>query len=230
MAEAQPFQFEGTACANFTNSKEDFALLLDNKQGFDELVQSYIPSKNVLRLTLGVGFLVAFLVGMMNTIVNIPSQITTTMRFRTGAIESLRDVNFKKYRIAMLNTTFLLGASLWGTLVMSIVVFVPVAFLVFFVGKSIDSFKLMCVLQIVLFLTIHHPAYDITRPFALSFLSLLIGILVTLVAKVILSRFLNLYNFAAFYRKRPLVGKTSITHCILIITHRTSSQSSPSHL
>ena len=70
------------------------------------------------------GVVATLFVGATNAMSTVPSMIVTTMKFRSGAIGSLRDPYFKKYRQGLLATTFLLGASGWGTIICSVVVFV----------------------------------------------------------------------------------------------------------
>lgn len=73
--------------------------------------------------SLAAGIVGILLVGSLTVMSMIPSMIITTMKFRSGEIASLRDPYFKKYRRGLLATTFLLGASFWGPLVSSVVIF-----------------------------------------------------------------------------------------------------------
>ena len=80
----------------------------------------------------GIGIISTLLAGLVNTAVSIPSQIITTLKYRMGVIETLRDKQFLRYRTGMLNLTFLLGAFVWGGLVLGAVVFVIVTSIAFF--------------------------------------------------------------------------------------------------
>lgn len=111
----------------------------------------------------------------------IPSMIVTTLKFRSGVIGSLRDPYFKKYRQGLLATTFLLGASFWGSLISSGVVFF-FSFVLTFITVYPVRLWFFTILQELLYLYLWSQIYDsvfrftqVTRPFILTFLSLLIG-------------------------------------------------------
>ena len=90
---------------------------------------------NSVQASLGIGLSFSFIAGLVNAAVNIPSQITTTLKFRSGVIESLRDKDFLKLRGGMLNLTYLLGASVWGAVIMTITAFLLFTVLSFFFSK-----------------------------------------------------------------------------------------------
>ena len=72
------------------------------------------------------GALTASLAGIANALVCMPSQVFTTLKFRTGTVETLRDPRFTRYRSGLLQTTYLLGASIWGTFFMTAILFVVI--------------------------------------------------------------------------------------------------------
>mmetsp|Transcript_11512 Transcript_11512/g.21517 ORF Transcript_11512/g.21517 Transcript_11512/m.21517 type:complete len:105 (-) Transcript_11512:1270-1584(-) len=76
-----------------------------------------------LRMSVVVGILFIFILGLGNALSAVPSMIMTTLKFRTGVIPSLRDPYFKHYRKGVLATTYLLGGALWGALLSSAVIF-----------------------------------------------------------------------------------------------------------
>lgn len=83
--------------------------------------------------SLAVALVCTFLVGISNAITMIPSMFITTLKFRSGAVSSLRDRYFKKYRKALLSTTFLLGGAIWGMIISSIIIF-ALAFIITFLA------------------------------------------------------------------------------------------------
>jgi len=174
-----PFNFEGDLCSNYTEMES----LLKTKAAIQE--GDYFPRKWMLQSSTSIGIISVLLAGFIVNVSTIPSMVITTLQFRSGTIPSLHDPYFKKYRVGLLGTTFLLGASIWGAFITSVVIFVL-------------SF-------VFTFLSV----YQVTRPFVLTFLSLLVGISVTLVLKISISFFLNKYNFVGFYRRHPLVANIS---------------------
>ncbi len=92
------------------------------------------------RISLGIGIVAALLVGLANSLVSIPSQVITTLKYRTGVFESLRDPKFKSFRVGMLQTTYLFGASIWGTIFNILLVFAFVTIGVFLSGELITTY------------------------------------------------------------------------------------------
>ena len=84
------------------------------------------------------------LVGIINAASTIPSMIVTTIKFRTGVIPSLRDPYFKKYRVGLMKTTGLLGASLWGTIFSLSIIFSLAAGLTFLAVYPVSRWKEIC--------------------------------------------------------------------------------------
>eukprot|EP00594_Rhizosolenia_setigera_P004606 CAMPEP_0178953056 /NCGR_PEP_ID=MMETSP0789-20121207/8201_1 /TAXON_ID=3005 /ORGANISM="Rhizosolenia setigera, Strain CCMP 1694" /LENGTH=1011 /DNA_ID=CAMNT_0020634261 /DNA_START=593 /DNA_END=3628 /DNA_ORIENTATION=- len=180
-----PFDFQGDSCQNYTKDKEDFEQVYDVVYSDEEEELTYQPQKSALQASVTVGLIFTFFSGLSNILVNIPSQIVTVMKFRTGVVETLLDEKFLSYRKNMLNTAYLLGASVWGMLIMCIGIFLLVATLVFLL------------------------TYHVTRPYAESFAATLIGVSTTMIVKSLITLFLNKYSFVGFYRKRPVVANIS---------------------
>ena len=109
--------------------------MLKNATTRSPLSHSFRFSMNSVQASLGIGLSFSFIAGLVNAAVNIPSQITTTLKFRSGVIESLRDKDFLKLRGGMLNLTYLLGASVWGAVIMTITAFLLFTVLSFFFSK-----------------------------------------------------------------------------------------------
>jgi len=172
-----PFSFTGNSCESIPQIQK---LMKDNPVGAEEIA-SWIPKPWMFRSSFGVGIASAVLAGIFNAAVNVPSIITSTLKFRAGVLPSLRDENFKLYRIHMLKTTSLIGSSLWGAFFTSVLMIILISTPLFF------SF------------------WHVTRPYVLRSLSLLLGVIVTLVFKIIVEAKLSSYSYAAFYRKRPVL-------------------------
>jgi len=181
----KPYQFTGDKCSNHTaiakviedgNKQRE-----DTEKEVEEVIDNYTPKKWVFVFSGAWALGFTILAGAYNAMINVPSIIIATLKLRCGVIPSLRDPNFKKLRANMLLTTSLIGASVWGSIFMSI----GIAGLMF-----IPPFLL---------------TYEVTRMYMLSFLSLLLGVIITLLVKVLLTTFLAKKYFSAFYRKRPVI-------------------------
>jgi len=172
-----PYQFAGTACTSFPEIDK---IIKDNPVGEEE-VEEWRPEDWMFKVSFGIGIGIALLAGLYNAAVNVPSIILTTLKFRSGILPSLRDVNFKIHRANMLLTTSLIGATFWGS--------------------AITSLLIIFVISVPLFLLL----WPVTSPYMLALLSTLIGIIATLLFKVIMTVALAKFNFAAFYRKNPVV-------------------------
>ena len=71
-----------------------------------------------------VGLICVCLVLLAVVLSTVPSMIVTTLKFRSGALSSLRDPGFKAYRKGIHGVSYLLGGAIWGSLISSIVVFI----------------------------------------------------------------------------------------------------------
>lgn len=136
----------------------------------------------MIDLSFGVGFAVIILSITALVVIVIPSTVTTVLKFRTGCLETLHNPNFNTYRSQMEDMSFLLGIMFWGLIFSAILLF----------GFSAG----------VVFLLV----WQVTRPYVIQLISVLIGICVTLICRVILIKALGKFNYAGFYRKRPLAG------------------------
>jgi hypothetical protein len=125
------------------------------------------------------GGIVAIFTCLSNVTRYLPSAVTTVLSFRAGAHASLRDNRrFHVYRYAQDTSTALFGSSIWGLLFSGIIIWFVVFAIVFgFVWES-------------------------TREIFLLFLSQIIGIVVTIVIKVVLMQVLRRTWYGGFYRKR----------------------------
>jgi len=178
-----PFSFSGTSCENIPQIQK----LMKDKPAekiakLIEKIASWVPKPWMLRLSFGIGIASAVLAGTYNAAVCVPSIITTTLQFRTGVLPSLRDENFKLYRVNMLKTTSIIGSSLWGAVFLSLLkmlFIIPPLFLLF---------------------------WQVTSRHVLKLSSLLLGIVVSMGFKIIVTAKLSSYSYAAFYRKRPVLS------------------------
>jgi len=175
-----PYQFGGTSCSSIPKIAK---LIDDNPVGDEEIdnLTSVLPEKWMVHISFIFGIIAAIIVGTYNTAVNVPSIVITTLQFRSGVLPSLRDIEFKKYRASMFNTATLIGASVWGSIVMFF-------FIIFFSGGPI------------LFLV-----YPRTNVYILKFLPTIIGIIVVAVFRSLATELLAKYSFAGFYRKSPVL-------------------------
>lgn len=92
-----------------------------------------------LRLSVVVGIFFIFILGLGNALSTVPSMIMTTLKFRSGAIPSLRDPYFKNYRKGVLATTYLLGGALWGALLSSAVIFFITLIITFLFAYQVSA-------------------------------------------------------------------------------------------
>ena len=90
------------------------------------------------------GIFSILLLGIINAISTIPSIVVTTIKFRTGVIPSLQDPYFKRYRVGLLATTFLLGGSIWGALISAFIIFTLAASLTFLTVYPVSRWKEIC--------------------------------------------------------------------------------------
>lgn len=88
-----------------------------------------------LYFSIACGAFCASLAGIANALVCMPSQVFTTLKFRTGTVDTLRDPRFRRFRAGLLQTTYLLGASIWGTFFMTAVIFVVICVIAFLCGE-----------------------------------------------------------------------------------------------
>merc|ERR1712226_1625674 len=75
-----------------------------------EAAVSWVPAPWIIRVTFGVATTVAILAAISMSLVYIPSAIHTILKFRSGAIPSLRDPYFINYRKSLHLSTFMIGA------------------------------------------------------------------------------------------------------------------------
>lgn len=184
-----PFDFQGDLCENFTLGKEDFEEVL-NQLSENLQFQSYVtPAKSAVIIAVVAGLIFSILAGVFYFSFNIPSQIITIMKFRSGAIESLHGRKFLKYRKKLFETTVLTGAYIWGMVLVCVSVFLFVTLVVFFF------------------------TYHVTRQYAEVIAAAFIGVFVTLMVKFLITSSLDKYSFSdGFYRERPVIANlTSVT-------------------
>lgn len=173
-----PFKFEGDTCRDTSEIK----LLLQQWQAVEDATEEYKPEEWMVKLSMSIGTLFAFFAGMALAVVYIPSTTSTILKFRSGVLPSLRDPDFVKYRATLEDITFLLGTIFWGVFF--------TAFLSVFLFGGLTFF--LC--------------WQFTRNVVIRILAMVIGIGVTIVLKSIIVKVLGRLNYAAFYRKRPVIA------------------------
>lgn len=127
---------------------------------------------------IGVGFTVAMMAILMATFNYIPSFIMNVMKFRYGVIGSLDDVEFQRYKEGPDHPTLVFGIAFWSQLYTGVLAFVVAGGIGFFF------------------------VFAETSTFVLGILANVIGILVTLIPKIIGILVFRGYAFAGFYRKK----------------------------
>lgn len=198
LRQVAPFQFSeaGSGCSELAQNDENFDKLLTQvrivnnatvafQQSAADLKEQLFPKKTTVVASLTAGLLVAGVAAIWNSLVSIPSQVLVTLRFRTGSVETLRDPRFKVYRKGILQTTYLIGAAIWSSFFMILLIFVIVSVAVFLFS------------------------YHITRPVVLNFIAVFIGIGVTIIIKILLAMILDKFNYQGFYRKHPMFANFS---------------------
>lgn len=136
---------------------------------------------------------VAFLTALCLSLTYVPSVMKTTLMLRSGAIKTMRDPHFIRYRQAPDQVSLLTGSLFWGIYFSSILVGAVIGLLAFF------------------FL------WQQTLYFAQHVLALIAGFLVITVIRLVLVNICRCSMYKAFYRKRPalanftLLGKFGMT-------------------
>ncbi|CAB9503709.1 expressed unknown protein [Seminavis robusta] len=125
------------------------------------------------------------LVALFCIIIYIPSYTSTVIKLRSGMIPSLHDPNFMAYRIAGDNVVQNIGNMVFSLM-----------------GASVF-------LALLVFGLIFVFAWPQTRGRALGFLAIAIGIICTIIIKVVGQKLLRARNFSTFYRKRPLAANAA---------------------
>lgn len=140
------YQVSGDSCSNNTIMESYLA----SKEIYDQAIKKQndliYPKVWMFHLSINIALVCVVAVGIANAITTIPSIVITTLKFRSGAVPSLRDPYFKKYRQGLLATTFLLGGFIWGAVVSAIVIFIFVFVIVFLSSYQVSESKLLSVL------------------------------------------------------------------------------------
>jgi hypothetical protein len=103
------------------------------QEAMDESVDNLYPSaKYMVVVPLAIGTAVAFLTAVYLAVTYIASVTKTILQLRCGAIETLRDKSFFRYRVATDQVAILTGSLFWGCLVASLVVGGFVSTVIFF--------------------------------------------------------------------------------------------------
>uniref|UniRef100_A0A6V2KGM0 Uncharacterized protein n=3 Tax=Ditylum brightwellii TaxID=49249 RepID=A0A6V2KGM0_9STRA len=191
-----PYQFRGSDCENISPINEvieERPIFIEriqeatnNAKTFDDLVRQYFPRRWIVLLSATLGLLAGAFSGLWIFLSYIPNTISTILKIRSGVIPSLRDPNFIKHRKQLESTTKILGVMIWGAAFTTL----------FFTG-------IVAIIILLLF-------WEVTRPIVFQILGVVIGVVVTLAIKSILFVVFGKLNYAAFYRRRPLVNNISV--------------------
>lgn len=179
MTAAQMVEFQGLF--NVAPPCDGDSRFLQEITGEDSL-ESLLPTQRQATFATTMGGIAAFIATVSLAMVWLPSSVSTIQQFRCGAIPSLHDKQFYRYRKAPDLTTILFGSTFWGTFYSSGVIFIIIGGL---------SFVLV---------------WEFTRPVVVSLLANVIGIFVTIAVKMLILIFVRKALFVGFYRKRPAGG------------------------
>mmetsp|Transcript_11241 Transcript_11241/g.13739 ORF Transcript_11241/g.13739 Transcript_11241/m.13739 type:complete len:1052 (-) Transcript_11241:209-3364(-) len=165
-----PFVFSGEKCKDYDE--------LDGLLVYDD----FFPERWMIDFSYWSG-IVTVIISMTGLVaILIPSTVASTLKFRSGHFQTLRNPDFNKYRTQLEDLSFLIGFMFWGMLFSSALLFALSAGTAFLI------------------------VWQVTRNLVINFISMIIGILVTLVFKICLIKYLGKYNYAGFYRKQPYIG------------------------
>jgi hypothetical protein len=142
--------------------------------------------KYMVVVPLAIGTVVAFSTAAYLALTYIPSVATTILKLRSGAIPTLRDSHFNKYRVAADQVAILTGSLFWGCFISSIVVGGIVGLLVF------------------VFL------WQATIYFVQRFVAIVIRLLVVTLFRQIAVRSCRCAYYRGFYRKKPAAANLSL--------------------
>lgn len=118
----------------------------------------------------------------------IPSFVSNVLQFRSGAIPSLHDKTFGRYRKNVDTVTSVFGTAFWGQLFTAGFAFVIPGLISFFL------------------------VWSKTRSFVTGFIAQLIGIGVTMMLRLVVLVLLRKFLLAVYYRK-----KVGVTNCIFVL-------------
>lgn len=148
----------------------------------EEPAQDPLPTQTQATIAVTAGAVAAILATTALAIIWIPSSVSTIMQFRSGVIGSLHDNGFKSLRVAPDLTTALFGSAFWGALYMSGILF-----------------ALIGLLTLLL-------VWHVTRSVVLILISQIVGIAVTMAARIIILLFVRKSLFVGLFKKKPLGG------------------------
>lgn len=148
----------------------------------EEEAQDPLPTQTQATIAVTAGAIAAVLATTALAIIWIPSSVSTIMQFRSGVIGSLHDKGFKSLRVAPDLTTALFGSAFWGALYMSGILF-----------------ALIGLLTLLL-------VWHVSRSVVLILISQVVGIAVTIAAKILILLFVRKSLFVGLFKKKPLGG------------------------
>lgn len=154
----------------------------DATDDFVLMFNSYLPTRQQILASINVGMACGLLSSVNIFLAYLPSAITTTLKFRSGLIQSLRDPRvFMQYRFAQDTTAAIFGSVFWGSLYTAFAVAVIIGLIVFF------------------------SMWPLTSPLMYGLYATLLGLLITVTIKILFMMFFVRRRwFAGFYRIKPL--------------------------
>mmetsp|Transcript_36531 Transcript_36531/g.109787 ORF Transcript_36531/g.109787 Transcript_36531/m.109787 type:complete len:920 (-) Transcript_36531:445-3204(-) len=147
------------------------------------------------RVALWVGVVCSFLTSISVTVLFIPGVVSTTLKFRRGALPTLRSEDFlHRYRFALDQATLVYGGMFWGTLFSSVAI-------------ALISGGFVYILM-----------WEQTSSFVLGIVGNLLGLSSVLISKIIVMQIIRFTHYAAYYRKKPFSSNvmTVVLECYAI--------------
>ncbi|CAJ1932922.1 unnamed protein product [Cylindrotheca closterium] len=138
------------------------------------------PTPWLLTLTAAMGIIGGLIAALATTLVYIPSSIHTILKFRSGVIASLKDPKFIDYRKNLHNQTYLIGSMFWGLIISTAIVTFLTAGITFLL------------------------VWPTTRPIVVEIATQAIGIIITVLVKVVVCFVAMRSAYSGFYRSKPM--------------------------
>ena len=186
------------------------------QQAADDSVDTLYPAEKYMILApMYIGTIIAFIMAFSLALIYIPSVTTTILRLRTGAIATLRNKEFNRYRRAADQVAVLTGSIFWGSLASELYscwfnlwlhcfLFCKLAAVTGAGGSLTDS---------ILHILSHASAFQVwqaTAYYAQRLVALIIGILCATLVRLVIVITCRCLQYKSFYRERPGAANLSM--------------------
>mmetsp|Transcript_6163 Transcript_6163/g.9174 ORF Transcript_6163/g.9174 Transcript_6163/m.9174 type:complete len:595 (-) Transcript_6163:1029-2813(-) len=173
---------EGQSMPSLT---DDF-LVGDDDFTIEQLVMSYFPKAWVFDVSDMFASICAVLACLSIALVYIPSTVSTVLKLRSGAIQSLQGKKFLRLRKTEEQVTMLYGGFFWGILLTALAIYGFVFLVVFLI------------------------TWNVTRVYSVPLVATLCGLFITVGFKTLVLTCLKSNFHVAFYRKKPAQANFTI--------------------